>query len=130
MALCLNPPEHAVALRMDEKSQIPALERNQPILPMGLWYVEGVTHDYFRHGATLFTALDAAGGAVLTDSKPRSQPGVSCLSQTNRQKRPRGFGRPYHRRQLWSSQISQGVAMAGKASSIHDAFHAHLFLMA
>lgn len=72
VGLYLNPPEHAVVLCVDEKSQIQALERSQPILPMGLGYVEGVTHDYFRHGTTtLFAALDVADGTVLTDCKPR-----------------------------------------------------------
>lgn len=72
VGLYLNPPEHAVVLCVDEKSQIQALERTQPVLPMGLGYVEGVTHDYFRHGTTtLFAALDVANGTVLTDCKPR-----------------------------------------------------------
>jgi len=72
VGLYLNPTEHAGVLCVDEKSQIQALERSQPILPMGLGYVEGVTHDYFRHGtATLFAALDVASGAVMTDCKPR-----------------------------------------------------------
>ena len=70
--LYLNPPEHAIVLCVDEKSQIQALERSQPILPMGLGYVEGVTHDYFRHGTTtLFAALDVVKGTVLADCKPR-----------------------------------------------------------
>jgi putative transposase len=72
VGLYLNPPEHAVVLCVDEKSQIQALERSQPVLPMGLGYVEGVTHDYFRHGTTtLFAALDVSTGAVMTDCKPR-----------------------------------------------------------
>jgi transposase len=72
VGLYLNPPEHAVVLCVDEKSQIQALERSQPVLPMGLGYVEGVTHDYFRHGTTtLFAALDVSTGAVITDCKPR-----------------------------------------------------------
>jgi transposase len=72
VGLYLNPPEHAAVLCVDEKSQIQALERTQPVLPMGLGYVEGVTHDYFRHGTTtLFAALDTANGTVLTDCKPR-----------------------------------------------------------
>jgi transposase len=72
VGLYLNPPEHAVVLCVDEKSQIQALERTQPVLPMGLGYVEGVTHDYLRHGTTtLFAALDVANGTVLTDCKPR-----------------------------------------------------------
>ena len=61
--LYLNPPEKAVVLCVDEKSQIQALDRTQPMLPMGLGYVEGVTHDYERHGTTtLFAALDIANG--------------------------------------------------------------------
>src|SRR5208337_1347004 len=66
VGLYLNPPENAVVLCVDEKSQIQALERTQPMLPMGLGYVEGVTHDYRRHGTTtLFAALDTAKGKVF-----------------------------------------------------------------
>ena len=72
VGLYLNPPDHAVVLCVDEKSQIQALQRTQPMLPMGLGYVEGVTHDYVRHGtATLFAALDVATGEVLTQCKRR-----------------------------------------------------------
>ena len=67
VGLYLNPPQKAVVLCVDEKSQIQALDRTQPMLPMGLGYVEGVTHDYERHGTTtLFAALDIANGRVLT----------------------------------------------------------------
>ena len=70
--LYLNPPDHALVLCVDEKSQIQALNRTQPVLPMGLGYVEGVTHDYVRHGTTtLFAALDIATGAVFTECKSR-----------------------------------------------------------
>jgi putative transposase len=72
VGLYLNPPDHAVVLCVDEKSQIQALQRSQPLLPMGLGYVEGVTHDYVRHGTTtLFAALDIATGAVVGQCKPR-----------------------------------------------------------
>jgi transposase len=72
VGLYLNPPEHAVVLCVDEKSQVQALERTQPVLPMGLGYVEGITHDYVRHGTTtLFAALDLANGSVLTQCKPQ-----------------------------------------------------------
>ena len=72
VGLYLNPPEHAVVLCVDEKSQIQALERSQPVLPMGLGYVEGVTHDYVRHDTTtLFAALDVNNGTVLTRCKQR-----------------------------------------------------------
>jgi len=70
--LYLNPPDHALVLCVDEKSQIQALNRTQPVLPMGLGYVEGVTHDYIRHGTTtLFAALDVASGSVFAKCKPR-----------------------------------------------------------
>ena len=72
VGLYLSPPENAVVLCVDEKSQIQALERTQPMLPMGLGYVEGVTYDYERHGTTtLFAALDIANGEVLTQCKKR-----------------------------------------------------------
>ncbi len=57
---------------MDEKSQTQALERTQPLLPLGLGYVEGVTHGYIRHGTTtIFAALDVATGQVIAQCKPR-----------------------------------------------------------
>jgi len=72
VGLYLSPPENAVVLCVDEKSQIQALERTQPMLPMGLGYVEGVTHDYERHGTTtLFAALDIANGDVIAQCKPK-----------------------------------------------------------
>ena len=72
VGLYLNPPDKALVLCVDEKSQIQALERTQPILPMGLGYAAGVTHDYFRHGTTtLFAALDIVTGDVISQCKPR-----------------------------------------------------------
>jgi putative transposase len=72
VGLYLNPPENALVLCVDEKSQCQALERTQPMLPMGLGYVEGVTHDYARHGTTTsFAALDIANGEVLADCHPQ-----------------------------------------------------------
>jgi len=72
VGLYLNPPDEAMVLCVDEKSQIQALDRTQPMLPLGLGYVEGVTHDYKRHGTTtLFAAFDIASGQVLTQCKSR-----------------------------------------------------------
>jgi transposase/transposase-like protein len=72
VGLYLNPPDNALVLCVDEKSQIQALERTQPGLPMGLGYVEGVTHDYRRHGTTtLFAALDIDSGEILAQCKRR-----------------------------------------------------------
>jgi putative transposase len=70
--LYLNPPENAMVLCVDEKSQIQALERTQPMLPLGLGYVKGITHNYYRHGTTtLFAALDVQTGSVITKCKSR-----------------------------------------------------------
>jgi transposase len=70
--LYLNPPDKAMVLCVDEKSEIQALDRTQPRLPMGLGYLEGVTHDYVRNGTTtLFAALDIANGQVITACKNR-----------------------------------------------------------
>jgi putative transposase len=72
VGLYLNPPDHALVLCVDEKTQVQALNRTQPLLPMGLGYVEGVTHDYIRHGTTtLFAALDVANGEVISQCKAR-----------------------------------------------------------
>lgn len=72
VGLYLSPPDNALVICVDEKSQCQALERTQPMLPMGLGYVQGVTHDYVRHGTTtLFAALNVLNGAVLATCKPR-----------------------------------------------------------
>jgi putative transposase len=72
VGLYLNPPDNAIVISVDEKSQCQALERTQPMLPLGFGYVEGVTHDYKRHGTTtLFAALDVISGAVLASCKER-----------------------------------------------------------
>ena len=65
VGLYLNPPERAIILSVDEKSQIQALDRTQPLLPMTPGQAERGTHDYERHGTTsLFAALNVATGAV------------------------------------------------------------------
>jgi putative transposase len=70
--LYLNPPENALVLCVDEKSECQALERSQPALPLGFGYAEGYTHDYLRHGTlTLFAALDIATGGVIAQAKKR-----------------------------------------------------------
>jgi putative transposase len=86
VGLYLNPPDKAVVLAVDEKTQIQALDRTQPMLPMGLGYVQGVTHDYERHGTTtLFAALDIASGKVISKCKHRHrhQEYLSFLKQVD-----------------------------------------------
>jgi transposase len=66
VGLYLNPPDKALVLCVDEKSQIQALDRSQPVLPMRPGQAERRTHDYVRYGITsLFAALDTATGKVI-----------------------------------------------------------------
>lgn len=66
VGLYLNPPERALVLCADEKAQIQALDRTQPILPMRPGIAQRQTHDYLRHGTTsLFAALDVQSGTVI-----------------------------------------------------------------
>jgi transposase len=68
----LDPPDRAVVLCVDEKSQIQALDRTQPGLPLKKGRAATMTHDYKRHGTTtLFTALDVKSGIVIGDCMPR-----------------------------------------------------------
>src|SRR5271165_2373800 len=72
VGLYLNPPDHAMVLAVDEKSQIQALSRSQPVLPLRVGQLERRTHDYQRHGVTsLFAALNVASGRVLGQCYPR-----------------------------------------------------------
>jgi len=72
VGLYLSPPQQAVVLCCDEKSQCQALERTQPGLPLGQGHIATRTHDYYRHGTlTLFAALDYLEGKVLAHSTQR-----------------------------------------------------------
>jgi transposase len=72
VGLYLNPPEHGLVLCVDEKAQVQALERTQPLLPMRPGQPERRTHDYVRHGTTsLFAALEVATGKVHGDCHRR-----------------------------------------------------------
>lgn len=72
VGLYLNPPDKALVLSVDEKSQIQALDRTQPILPLRPGLPERQTHDYVRHGTTtLFAALNVLDGTVIGQCQPR-----------------------------------------------------------
>lgn len=72
VGLYLNPPEHALVLSLDEKSQIQALDRTQPGLPLKKGRAQTMTHDYKRHGTTtLFAALNTLDGRVLATCMAR-----------------------------------------------------------
>jgi transposase len=72
VGLYLNPPDRALVLCVDEKSQIQALDRTQPGLPLKRGRAATMTHDYKRHGTTtLFAALDVKSGLVIGECQPR-----------------------------------------------------------
>jgi len=72
VGLYLNPPEGAVVLSIDEKTQVQALDRTQPTLPMTFSKTEKRTHDYIRNGTTnLFAALNTQTGEVAEHSDRR-----------------------------------------------------------
>lgn len=72
IGLYLNPPDKALVLCCDEKSQCQALERTQPGLPLGVGHIRTKTHDYTRHGTvTLFAALSYLDGKIFSQTAPR-----------------------------------------------------------
>jgi transposase len=87
VGLYLNPPEHAVVLSVDEKTQIQALDRTQPGLPLKKGRCGTMTHDYRRYGTTtLFAALNTLDGRVIADTMPkhRGQEWLRFLKQIYR----------------------------------------------
>jgi transposase len=91
VGLYLNPPEHALVLCLDEKSQIQALDRSQPGLPLKKGRAQTLTHDYKRHGTTtLFAALNTLGGMVISQCMPRHrhQEWLRFLRQIDRETPP------------------------------------------
>ncbi len=80
VGLYLHPPDHAVVLCVDEKSQVRALDRTLKALPMDRGYVEGFTHNYIRRSTTtLFAALHAATGKVIARCVKRPQEYLAFL---------------------------------------------------
>ena len=88
IGLYINPPEHALVLSVDEKSQIQALDRTQPGLPMKRGRCGTMTHDYKRHGTTtLFAALNVLDGKIIGQcmSRHRHQEFIRFLNKINRE---------------------------------------------
>ena len=72
VGLSMSPPDKALVLCVDEKSQIQALDRTQPGLPLNKGRAATMTHDYKRHGVTtLYAAMDVKSGLVIGDCRPR-----------------------------------------------------------
>jgi len=88
IGLYLNPPEKALVLCCDEKSQCQALERTQPCLPLGIGHIRTRTHDYKRHGTiTLFAALNYLEGKIVsrTEARHTHVEWLRFLKQINRE---------------------------------------------
>ncbi|MGH7239064.1 MAG: IS630 family transposase [Candidatus Saccharimonadales bacterium] len=88
VGLYLSPPEHTLVLCCDEKSQVQALDRTQPGLPMKKGRAQTMTHDYKRHGTTtLFAALNVLDGTVIAQcqSRHRHEEWLRFLRQINRE---------------------------------------------
>jgi hypothetical protein len=93
VGLYMNPPERAIVLCVDEKSQVQALNRTQPILPLAPDVPARQSHDYERHGVTsLFAALDVASGVAISSChrRHRHQEFIRFLNQIE-ESLPRGL---------------------------------------
>ena len=91
VGLYLHPPENAVVVCIDEKSQIQALDRTAPILPIRPGLPEKATHDYVRNGTTtLFAALEVATGRVEQRACPGTATRSSCASSSRSPRPTRG----------------------------------------
>ena len=93
IGLYLNPPDKALVLCCDEKSQCQALERTQPALPLGIGHIRTATHDYIRHGTvTLFAALNYLEGKIVSmlAGQHRHQEWLRFLKRIDRQT-PKGL---------------------------------------
>jgi transposase len=132
VGLYLNPPEHAIVLSFDEKSQIQALDRTQPSLPMKQGRPGTVTHDYQRNGTTtLFAALDVATGEadrqVLLPAPSRGVPG---LLAPDRSRSAQGHRDPHDLGQLLHPHARGRSCLVGQAQAIPPAFHTHQLVVA
>jgi transposase len=99
VGLYLAPPENAIVLSVDEKSQIQALDRAAPVLPLQPGLAERRSHDYVRHGtSTLFAALEIATGKVTAAVKPRHrhQEFLAFCKQVERAYPDHGAGTELH----------------------------------
>lgn len=131
VGLYMNPPDHAVVFSFDEKSQIQALERAQPILPMDLGQPERRTHNYVRHGTLdLFAALNVATGEIIAACKKqhRAKDFVGFLAAIDQSVEPslavRGARQPI------GAQGAGRALVAAAPSALRSSFHADVLVVA
>ena len=117
VGLYVDPPAHAVVLSVDEKSQIQALDRTQPGLPLKKGRAGTMTHDYKRNGTTtLFAAMNVLDGTVIGRNmqRHRHQEFIRFLNAVEREV-PAGKTDPRHPRQLRRPQASQSCGDGWRA---------------
>jgi transposase len=132
VGLYLDPPAHAVVLSLDEKSQIQALDRTQPGLPIKPGRCQTMTHDYKRHGTTtLFAALSVLDGTVIGRCMQRHRhlEFIRFLHAVERQVAA-GLSIPRRPRQLCHPQASQSAGLASAPSALDLPLHPDLGLLA
>ena len=132
VGLYMNPPEKAIVLCMDEKSQIQALDRTQPSLPMKRGRAGTMTHDYKRNGTTtLFAALDVLSGKVIGQCLPQhtNNEFLQFLKKLDREV-PKGLAVHVITRQLRYPRARQRAGLAGQAPPLPSPLHAHFELLA
>ncbi len=127
-----EPPDRALVLCVDEKSQIQALDRTRPLLPMRPGQVERRTHDYLRHGTTsLFAALDTRTGKVIGRCHQRHRAvEFRKFLDTIEAEVPAVPRRPPDRGQLRHPQDGADPQLAGQAAPLPYALHTHQRLLA
>ena len=131
VALYLNPPDNAVVLSVDEKTQIQALSRTQPLLPLRLGLPARQIHDYRRNGLTsLYAALEVATGTVVGECCARhtGTDFLRFIKRLARHYRKQRVAR--HCRQLLDSYHCGRQGLARKASESAVSFHTHGGLLA
>ena len=125
VGLYLDPPDKALVLCVDEKTQIQALDRTQPVLPLRPGQAERRTHDYTRHGTTtLFAALNAKSGKVIGEFHPRQRAReFRKFLDTIETPCPPG-STSTDSRQLQHPQDAAHPPLAGAASALSSPLHA------
>jgi transposase len=131
VGLYVDPPQHAVVLSIDERSQIQALDRTQPGLPLKPGRCATMTHDYKRHGTTtLFAALNLLDGTVIGRCMQQHRHRrVHPLSQRCRARRSCRQTDRSRRRQLREPQTSKGEGLACPSPALDISFYADIGIM-
>ena len=132
VGLYLNPPENAIVLSCDEKSQMQALDRTQPGLPLKKGRCGTLTHDYKRNGTTtMFAALNTLDGSIIGTCMPkhRHQEWIRFLNQIKTFRAERQTD-PYHLRQLRHAQTSESRQLVEAQHALSCALHTDQCILA